>query len=204
MAKWAEFPLVWQQADAILGPAMRTGCAPDGTKGMTEKLPGEYRTWGLRLVSLLVIVSFTFIPVRCDASAAPHSIFVAPNMLNQSGEHAHHATETSHHAVAKSVPHHSPVAADTAGHTHNAASDDASSSLSDSSQQACAVTLAAGSDPESQQPVGATLDLPATSLNPDTATLQPLDMETELLLFAPAAVLTGMAAPPDAPPPKAS
>lgn len=173
---------------------------------MIEKLQGEYRTWGLRLVSLLVIVSFAFIPVRCDASTAPHSIFVAPDMLNQSGGHAHHATDTSHHthAAAKSAPHHSPMAADMTGHTHTAASDDAPSNLGDSSQQACAVALAAGSDPGSQQPVGATLDLPASSVTPVTVTLQPLDLQTELLLFAPAAVLTGITAPPDAPPPKAA
>ncbi|HET9662390.1 MAG TPA: hypothetical protein VFP05_18835 [Thermomicrobiales bacterium] len=167
---------------------------------MIEQRTADYRRWGIQLVSLFLIVSFAVIPVRCDVSAAPHSIFAAPNMLNQSGAHTHHATGALQRESAKSVPHHSPVADGASGHQHAIASDGAPVSLT----ERCSSLLGAGGDPESQQPVGATLDLPSSSITPDTVTLQPRGMQTQLLRFAPAALLSGIDAPPETPPPRAS
>ncbi len=67
----------------------------------------------MSLISLLLVVSFVLIPVRCDASTAPHSIFVSPNMLNPSAGHEHHMSGAATQSEqTKSIPHHSPVAAD--------------------------------------------------------------------------------------------
>lgn len=171
---------------------------------MIEQLTGEYRSWGIRLVSLLLIVSFAFIPVRCDASAAPHSIFVAPGAMNEAGGHTHHASGIAHEAVSKSVPHHSPVADDSSAHQHTPSSSDRASSTQDDSSPARSLSLTGRADPASQQPVGGTLDVPPTSITPSSITLQSLDTQTELLLFAPPSVLDGISAPPDVPPPRAS
>ena len=40
----------------------------------------------LQLLTLLLIVSFAAIPVRCDASAAPHSIFVDPMVMDAAAD----------------------------------------------------------------------------------------------------------------------
>jgi hypothetical protein len=167
---------------------------------MIEQLTGNYRRCGIRLVSLFLIVSFAVIPVRCDVSAAPHSIFTAPGVMNAMDRHAHHATGATPRESAKSVPHHSPMAEDASGHRHGVAADGASADLT----ERCSSVLGSGGDPKSQQPVSATLDLPTSSITPDAVTLQPLDTQAELLLFAPATVLSGITAPPEAPPPKIS
>lgn len=191
--------------DTCIGGIFRNAAA--GSMTMIAELTGEFRQRGLWLVSLLVITSFAFIPVRCDASAAPHSIFLAPNMLNHSGEHAHHAAEKPQGSSAKTVPHHSPVTGDPSTHQHgesNSASDRGSSPADDPNQSIPSTDLGTGSDPESQQPVGAALDLPTTSVDPTTTLLRPLDTQPQLLIFAPAAVLSGISAPPEFPPPKPS
>ena len=167
---------------------------------MIDTLAREYRPWGIRLISLLLIVSFAFIPVRCDASAAPHSIFIAPGVMNETGGHPHHATGIAQGAVSKSVPHHSPVVDDSSAHQqcNRASIADRVSSTPDDSSQVHTLSLSGSADPASQQPVGGTLDMPPTSITPGSTTLQPLDTQTELLLFAPAAVLDGISTPPDA------
>jgi len=169
----------------------------------------RYRMRGMSLISLLLVVSFVLIPVRCDASTAPHSIFVSPNMLNPSAGHEHHMSGAATQSEqTKSIPHHSPVAADADpamaamhGHTQTA-SDTPDSPAERSARDHCASLLASDNDPGSQQPVGATLDLPPTSVVANSTTLQPLDGEPLLLSFGPTSILSGITTPPDAPPPK--
>lgn len=168
---------------------------------MKAPLSDEDRVRRMHLVPLAIIISLIFIPVRCDASAAPHSIFVSAAAMNMPGEHSHHAESTGTNEPAKSVPHHSPVAADGTMQHHTEA-DHVMSRTDDPIQQLCSLALTNGNDPESQQPVGAALDLPTTPITPNSATFQPLDTQSTLLLFAQAAVLSGIAFPPDAPPPK--
>lgn len=164
---------------------------------------------GMSLISLVLVVSFALIPVRCDASTAPHSIFVSPNMLNQADGHQHHMSGAAAQSEpTKSIPHHSPVAADVdpamaAMHDHGQMAGETSDSTGSAPVcERCAPLLANGNDPGSQQPVGATLDLPPTSVVANSTTLQPLDGEPLLLSFGPISILSGITTPPDAPPPK--
>lgn len=165
---------------------------------MDRTTTAQYRIWGFRLATLVLIVSFAFIPVRCDASTAPHSIFIDPTALNGNDAHAHHA-ETSAPATTAQHHHHHGMAmgADTTD------SGVAQVAASDAAQQACPLALASGSDPESQQPVGAALDLPTTPVSPDATTLLPLDGERLGRSSAPAIALSGIPVVPDSPPPKA-
>lgn len=168
------------------------------------------RTRGMPLISLAVILSFVFIPVRCDASTAPHSIFVSPNMLNQTSDHQHHAASAARSERSQTIAHHSPLiieagSATTASHVHEADLDmSAASQSSDSAHTPGAPMLGNPSDPGSQQPAGATLDLPPSSVISNTTNLQPLDGEPLLLSFDRLLVLSGISTPPDAPPPKSS
>lgn len=164
---------------------------------------------GMSLISLLLVVSFALIPVRCDASTAPHSIFVSPNMLNQADGHQHHMGDAAAQPEqTKSIPHHSPVAANAdpamaAMHDHGQMTGETPDSTGSAPVcERCAPLLANGNDPGSQQPVGATLDLPPTSVVANSTTLQPLDGEPLLLSFGPISILSGITTPPDAPPPK--
>lgn len=154
----------------------------------------EYGARGLRLVILLVIVSFAFIPVRCDASSAPHSIFVDPVVLD--------SERGSHHASASHTQSEMP-----AGHAHHAGmhhdAKSASTAVdSDPLQDVCALTLTSGTDTSSQQPIGAALDLPTTPVPPVANALLPFEGDSPTRVSAPAIVLTGVTAPPEAPPPK--
>ncbi len=185
---------------------------------MTYMGHNRTRTLGLQVIALLLIVSFVCIPVRCDASAAPHSIFMSATMVNEqhAGTHHHAATDAASTDAAptheKHVPGHDPRMA--MATTHHAASaqtqvpqpssDLAPVALQNSLHNPCGVSLASGNDPKSQQPVGATLDLPTTTIAPDSTTLHPLDTTALELMFAPAVELSGFIAPPEAPPPKAS
>ncbi len=160
-------------------------------------------------MSLALVVSFALIPVRCDASTAPHSIFLSPNMLNHSGSHQQHTSDAAAQSEqSRSIPHHSPVAADAdpamAGMHADAqtTSDTPDSTGNNSASEHCAPLLGNENDPGSQQPLGATLDLPATSVTANSTTLQPLDGEPLLLSFGPTSILSGITTPPDAPPPK--
>lgn len=157
---------------------------------MHESRAIEYRTWGLRIVTVLVVLSFAFIPVRCDASTAPHSIFVDPVTLASDG-HAHHAAEQE--AAGEHAHHHH------AGMSH---ATDVASVASDPMQDLCALSLGAGADASSQQPVGAALDLPVTPVPPSETALLSRDDESLLRFAAPAAMHSEIAVAPDAPPPK--
>lgn len=160
---------------------------------MRTSEPTEYRVWGIRLVTLVLIVSFAFIPVRCDASTAPHSIFVDPIGMNMERMSGHQ------HAAASSEP------GTTAGHHHHGEPNSTGSTGSaDTSHLLCQFMLADGADAQSQQPVGAALDLPATPVPPDIEALLQVDSTALLLANAPAEMLTGVAIPPDSPPPKAA
>ncbi len=161
------------------------------------------------MVSLMVVLSFVFIPVRCDASTAPHSIFISPNMLNQTDGHRHHGAGSESPGRAKSIAHHSPVtfdpdASDSPAHLHGQAADSnrSNASMEETAREHCAPLLGSGSDPASQQPVGATLDLPPTSIVSGSNALQPLDSEPLRISFGPTAILSGIATPPDSPPPE--
>ncbi len=147
--------------------------------------------WGFRLATLLLIVSFVFSPVRCDASSAPHSLFVDP--VPSGGEQDARSssvamTDHSHH-------HHAGM--------HHAAKTAASESATPA-QDVCALDDVVGTDLHSEQPVGAALDLPVTPVTPMVAALLPLEGERVMPIVAPAAILTGIAAPPEAPPPRSA
>lgn len=165
---------------------------------MTDDLPNRARTGGIRLITLMLVVSFVFIPVRCDASAAPHSIFVAPVAMG-SMAHSHH--EMAHSGPAKTVAGKSMLA-----HTqhHDAtASSSAKSMLAARSLRApCSAMLSSGADPKSQQPVGAALDLPTAPVPPTSSALLARDGATVLSWPAQAVAPQGIALEPDAPPPK--
>lgn len=158
---------------------------------MNDRWRNEYRARGLQLVTLLVLVSFAFIPVRCDASAAPHSIFVDPVAIDT--EHEADPSGSQMSGMAGMHHHH-------AGMTQSDAAADGTESSP--LQDVCAVHLANGADPESQQPVGATLDLPTTTALTASTILPPLDGESIARPASAVDKLTGIAAPPDAPPPK--
>ena len=172
---------------------------------MTAMPNDRKKRLGIPLVSLLLIVSFAFIPVRCDASAAPHSIFVSPTMLGMTSPAAH-----QHHsggaAPQQTVPGHDPAmraaAMDHTSHHHEASESD--STDPSPSEESSPRSLANSGDPQSQQPVGATLDLPTTSVTPISTMLLPLEREPLLLVLPVAAALHGMTVRPEAPPPKAS
>lgn len=153
------------------------------------------------MVSLLLVLSFAFIPVRCDASTAPHSIFVSPTMLNATGGHAHHTGHENRTATVKSVAHHSPLSLDAASaepgaHEHGPSATDAPTGDQPGSQ------LGGANDPGSQQPVGATLDLPPTSVIGESSILPLLERTLQLLVFAPISIPGGITTAPDPPPPK--
>jgi hypothetical protein len=171
---------------------------------MIEKLTGEYRMHGLRLVSLVLIASFAFIPVRCTASDAPHSIFVSPNLLgmSMSGSHAHHSTSAAP-VPERHVPGHDP-AMGTGEETHTAHPGHAGqvSDTQSATGERASHSLARDNDPQSQQPVGATLDLPPTSVTPGSILLLPLESESFPLALPDPTILDGMTIPPEAPPPK--
>lgn len=152
----------------------------------------EYRTRALQLLTLLLVVSFAAIPVRCDASMAPHSIFVDPVAMDADADRQSDAAPVDNH-------HHHAGMHDMAGMTADVA-DDASSAA----QDGCVVSMTAGTDLHSQQPVGAAFDLPTTPVPPVASALLPI--EGELVVFASAStmVLTGIMAPPEAPPPKSA
>ena len=150
----------------------------------------EVRTYALRVVTLLLVVSFAFIPVRCDASSAPHSIFVDP--VPSGGEPV---ARSSSAAMTDHSHHH-------AGMHHTAKT--AAAEDSTPAQEACALTQAEGTDLHSQQPVGAALDLPVTPVTPMVAALMLLEGERVVPISAPTATLTGISAPPEAPPPKSA
>jgi hypothetical protein len=158
---------------------------------MNETTTARYRIWGFRLATLVLIVSFAFIPVRCDASTAPHSIFVDPVALDGPATHAHHAETSDPAPAAHHQHHHGMVMADV-------------STVSEGAQEVCPLALAGGSDAESQQPVGAALDLPTTPVAPDASTLLPLDGERLNRSTAPVIALSGIPTIPDSPPPKAA
>ena len=156
------------------------------------------------LVSLLVALSFVFIPVRCDASTAPHSIFVSPNMLNVAGGHQHHGGGVARAAPVQSIAHHSPISHDadtTVSGAHQHGPDGAKSTDSPASEQATA-HLGGDNHPGSQQPVGATLDLPPTTVTSESNLLPLLEGESRLLIFGPTSTLHGISHTPENPPPE--
>jgi len=161
---------------------------------MRNSKPTEYRVWGIRLVTILLIVSFAFIPVRCDASTAPHSIFVDPTGMNMERMAGHQ------HAAAAS----SESGSMTGHHHHGAPTSSSDADSADASHLLCQFMLADGADAQSQQPVGAALDLPATPVPPDIEALLQMDGDPLMQANPPAAMLTGISIPPDSPPPKAA
>ena len=159
---------------------------------MPSKSNDRRRTLGIPLISLVLIVSFAFIPVRCDASDAPHSIFVSPNMLamKNTGSHQHHSSSTE--VRERTVPGHNPAMAVTGlDHTTDRSASNPG-------------WLANGSDPESQHPLGAAFALPTTSVTPGSTNLLSLEGQRRPLLVPVALALDGMTVPPEAPPPRAS
>lgn len=64
----------------------------------------------------------------------------------------------------------------------------------------CALTV--GADLNSQQPVGAALDLPTTPIPPVASNLLPIEGTLVTRVNPVPLTLTGVAAPPEAPPPK--
>ena len=165
---------------------------------MNETTTARYRMWGFRLATLVLIVSFAFIPVRCDASTAPHSIFVDPIALDGPDAHEHHGETSAPAPTAHHQHHHGMEMADDA-----ALSEVVQAEAPDVAQELCPLFLASGSDPESQQPVGAALDLPTTPVSPDATTLLPLDGERLDRPTAAVIVLSGIPTVPESPPPKA-
>lgn len=158
--------------------------------------PSRFRRYSIRAITLMLLVSFAFIPVRCDASVAAHSIFASPSGMASMG-HGHAA----HHASGqKVVPGKSML-----GHASHPASPAERQHLATGAfgaEEPGRVLLAGGSDPESQQPVGAALDLPTPPVPPDAGI--PLIAADDVVSLAAAAVvvLHGIAISPDAPPPK--
>jgi len=156
---------------------------------MIETWRDEFGTRALKLVTLLLIASFALIPVRCDASTAPHSIFTDPMTVDAADDKSDAESVTHHHQ------HHpgmnmADMTAD-AGNAHSSTSD-----------ELCSISLTAGTDLHSQQPVGAALDVPTTPVPPVAVGLFQLDGEPIVRASAPVLVLTGVTAPPEAPPPK--
>ncbi len=162
---------------------------------MIELRNNDYRARGLQLVTLLLIVSFAFIPVRCDASTAPHSIFVDPVVAERAGDAQARPSAGSNAGASMHHQHHAGmVMADQAA--------DSDASTETASQEDCAIVLDNGADLSSQQPVGAALDLPTTPVPPNEAALIPLDGEPIVRSTAPVTAPDGVLSPPDAPPPK--
>lgn len=166
----------------------------------------EYRTYGMSLISLLLVISFVFIPVRCDASTAPHSIFVSPTMLNQMAGHQHHTQNINQSEATQSFAHHSPLMLDAdsgmpAEHQHTQSPATPNGSDTPAGEPSPA-QLANGSDPGSQQPMGATLDLPPASVTADSNTMPRLEQESDLLLFGSISILRGITTAPTTPPPQ--
>lgn len=150
----------------------------------------EVRTYALRVITLLLVVSFAFIPVRCDASSAPHSIFLDPIPSGGGQDVRSSSTAMTDHSHHHAAMHHA---------AKTAASDDSAPA-----QDVCALTQAEGTDLQSQQPVGAALDLPVTPVAPMVSALLPLEGERLMPISAPTTTLTGISAPPEAPPPKSA
>ncbi|MCO5221773.1 MAG: hypothetical protein M9947_09370 [Thermomicrobiales bacterium] len=134
----------------------------------------------------LLVLSFLSIPVRCDVSAAPHSIFVDPPPTSTNGDHRSHAVADRGSAVAheKHVPGHSV--------DPNAAQE----------PDRCVVAANPGADPGSQAPVSSSLDLPVTTAPPVTEAPFDQDGAGIVLLGNERAALIGIAVSPDSPPPR--
>lgn len=189
------------EGSAILNrTGFRIGPEAQQQREMNEHATARYRRWGLRPVVLLLVVSFMFIPVRCNASSAPHSIFVDPVVPERTDAHAHHLAATAKPGESTPAGHHH--------HHHGAVASSESTEAkgdllrADTSKLHCPFDLPGGSDAQSQQPVGGSLDLPTTPVAPDLAIPLPLDGERVGLTNAPTLALSGIPISPDSPPPK--
>lgn len=146
---------------------------------------------GRGVIVLLLMVAFAFVPVRCDASAVAHSIFIDP--FANDTRPASSGQPTTEMAMGH-------------GHHHQADAFAGSDDFSGAADQQvrCPLGIDNGTDTKSQRPVGATLDLPTTPILSNFVILPPLHGDQVSRLSSPITVLSGITQPPEAPPPKPS
>lgn len=126
-------------------------------------------------------------------------------MLNQTDGHQHHGQNAVQSESPKSIAHHSPLTFDAESgmpENHQHTQSPPTTKETDTPAAERATQLANGSDAGSQQPMGATLDLPPASVMADWSTLPQLGQELDLLLFGPTSILRGIITAPITPPPE--
>lgn len=113
----------------------------------------------VRVLTLLLVLSFAAIPVRCDVSAAPHSIFDDPVAA---GRHLAHQQADDQHSSAAHAD----------GHRHlpSHAMDSEAASLA--SDRTDADAAPATTDLSSQTPVSGALDMPPALVPPASDALE--------------------------------